>query len=96
MKHSGFFDGSHSCQGIVTKFTLKAHPQGEVWVPFLLIIVSHALSSIKGAFATISGQYFDQISAAITKFQVADTKASILPTYNSFSETVRAPRPAIK
>ncbi|KAI0296919.1 hypothetical protein B0F90DRAFT_1876599 [Multifurca ochricompacta] len=45
--------GGYNNFGIVTKFVLKAHPQGNVW----------------GGIAIISGQYFDQINAAVVKFQ---------------------------
>ena len=77
----------------MTKFTFRAHLQGDVWVIFLSHKFSLALSSKKGGFALISGQYFDQISAATSKFQqlgVTDTKAAVLPVYNTFSGTVRA------
>jgi len=95
MKCSSFFVGSHSCQGIVTKFTLRAHLQGDVWVIFFSRRFSLALiSSKKGGFALISGQYFDQITAATSKFQqlgVTDTKAAVLPVYDTISGTVGAP-----
>ncbi|KAI0289881.1 FAD-binding domain-containing protein [Multifurca ochricompacta] len=56
--------------GIVTKFVLKAHHQGNVW----------------GGFVIFSSQQFDKINTAIVKFQqVQDKKASIIPTYNAFS-----------
>jgi len=57
--------------GIVTKFVLRAHPQGEVW----------------GGFITIASWFFDEVNAAIVKFQqeVTDKKAMVLPTLNSIS-----------
>ncbi|KAI0708532.1 FAD dependent oxidoreductase [Earliella scabrosa] len=55
--------------GIVTKFTLKTHPQTEVW----------------GGLITITGDHLDEVNAATVKFSqtVTDPRAAILPTYNS-------------
>jgi hypothetical protein len=92
----GFFIASHSCQGIVTKFTLRAHLQGDVWVISFSHRFSLALiSSNKGGIALISSQYFNQVSAATSKFQqlgVTDTKAAVLPVYAITSGTVGAAR----
>ncbi|KAJ7462427.1 FAD-binding domain-containing protein [Mycena latifolia] len=56
--------------GIVTQFTLKAFPQGEVW----------------GGFAYYTADQIPAISAALEKFSsnVTDPKAGILPSYNFF------------
>jgi len=55
--------------GIVTKFVLKAHPQGEVW----------------GGFTIIPIWFSSRVNAAIVKLQkeVTDPKAMVLPTYNT-------------
>ncbi|KAI0276952.1 FAD-binding domain-containing protein [Russula aff. rugulosa BPL654] len=55
--------------GIVTKFVLQAHPQGDVW----------------GGFIILPTLYFNEVNAAILKFQreVTDLKAAVLPTYNT-------------
>ncbi|KAH9953746.1 FAD-binding domain-containing protein [Russula dissimulans] len=55
--------------GIVTKFVLKAYPQGKVW----------------GGFAIIPIWNSGQVNAAIVNFQkeVTDKKAMVLPTYNT-------------
>ncbi|KAI9450556.1 FAD dependent oxidoreductase [Russula earlei] len=59
--------------GIVTKFVLKAHPQGDVWGGFTITPGLH---------------YADKVNAAIVKFQqeVTDKKAMVLPTYNTVSD----------
>ncbi|KAJ7459239.1 FAD dependent oxidoreductase [Mycena latifolia] len=56
--------------GIVTQFTLKTFPQGQVW----------------GGFAFYTAEQIPAISAAVEKFSsnVTDPKAGILPTYNFF------------
>jgi len=58
--------------GIVTKFVLQAHPQGDVW----------------GGFVIIPSLFFDEVNAAILKFQqeVTDPKAMVLPTYNTVGD----------
>jgi len=60
--------------GIVTKFVLQAHPQGDVW----------------GGFVIIPDLFFNfnKVNAAILKFQqeVTDPKAALLPTYNTVGD----------
>ncbi|KIP04819.1 hypothetical protein PHLGIDRAFT_75249 [Phlebiopsis gigantea 11061_1 CR5-6] len=60
--------GGYNNYGIVTKFTMKTFPQGQVW----------------GGLMTITGDHLDAVSNATTKFSatVTDPKAAILPTYN--------------
>ncbi|TFY74702.1 hypothetical protein EWM64_g9309, partial [Hericium alpestre] len=54
--------------GIVTKFTLKTVPQGQVW----------------GGLITITADQLDKLNVAVAKYSanVTDPKAAILPTYN--------------
>ncbi|CAL1714340.1 unnamed protein product [Somion occarium] len=60
--------GGYNNFGIVTKFTFKAFPQGQVW----------------GGLITITGDHLDKVNAATVKFgsEISDPKAAILPTYN--------------
>jgi hypothetical protein len=55
---------------------------------FLNLILS--LNKHKGGLITITGDHFDEVSAAVVNFQgnVTDKKAAILPTYNSVLGTV--------
>ncbi|KAH9957078.1 FAD-binding domain-containing protein [Russula dissimulans] len=64
--------------GIVTKFVLKAYPQGKVWN-----------RSMKGGFTVSPIWSSDEVNAAIVKFQkeVTDKKAMVLPTYNTVYDT---------
>ncbi|KAJ7108943.1 FAD dependent oxidoreductase [Mycena crocata] len=54
--------------GIVTEFTLKTFPQGQVW----------------GGLITYTVAQIDEVSAAVARFasNVTDPKAAIIPTYN--------------
>ncbi|KAL0573769.1 hypothetical protein V5O48_008184 [Marasmius crinis-equi] len=54
--------------GIVTRFTMKTYPQGQVW----------------GGLRTYTASHVDAISAATAKFweTVTDPKASLITTYN--------------
>jgi len=49
---------------------------------------------MKGGFVIIPSLYFDEVNAAILKFQqeVTDPKAMALPTYNTVRDVVRVPR----
>ena len=82
-------------QGIVTKFTLKTHPQTEVWVcacPH--VCISHGSCVwLQGGLITITGDHLDEVNAATVKFSqtVTDPRAAILPTYNSILGAVRLP-----
>ncbi|KAK7681862.1 hypothetical protein QCA50_015210 [Cerrena zonata] len=60
--------GGYNNFGIVTKFIMKAYPQGQVW----------------GGLITILGDHLDEVGNATIKFanEVSDPKAAILPTYN--------------
>ncbi|KAI0079336.1 FAD dependent oxidoreductase [Panus rudis PR-1116 ss-1] len=60
--------GGYNNFGIVTKFTLKTYPQGQVW----------------GGLITITADQLDKVNAATVKFasNVSDPKAAVLPTYN--------------
>ncbi|KAH9925023.1 FAD-binding domain-containing protein [Epithele typhae] len=60
--------GGYNNFGIVTRFVLNTHPQGQVW----------------GGLITITANHADEVTAATLKFQnsVSDPKAAILPTYN--------------
>jgi hypothetical protein len=46
---------------------------------------------IKGGFVIIPSLFFDEVNAAILKFQqeVTDPKAMVLPTYNTVGDIVR-------
>ncbi|KAF8678786.1 fad-binding protein [Rhizoctonia solani] len=58
--------------GIVTKFTLRAFPQGQVW----------------GGLSTFTSDQLDKVIQASTEFaqQVKDPKAAIIPTFNFLLE----------
>ena len=45
---------------------------------------------MKGGFTIVPSLFFNDVNAAIVKFQqeVTDKKAMVLPTYNSFSDLV--------
>ena len=95
--HLIIFSPSH--QGIVTKFVLQAHPQGDVWVIISYFYETCAFRALinelmKGGFVIIPSLYFDEVNAAILKFQqeVTDPKAMALPTYNTVRDVVRVPR----
>ncbi|KAJ3484281.1 hypothetical protein NLI96_g5753 [Meripilus lineatus] len=59
--------------GVVTRFTLKTHPQGLVW----------------GGFSFISEEYLDEVNAATAKFtsSVHDPKAGLIVSYAFTSGT---------
>lgn len=80
-------------KGIVTKFTMKAHPQGQVWVsPTVVNLACLILIDIlQGGLVTITGDHLDAVSNATVKFstEVTDPKAAVLPTYNSILGIVR-------
>jgi hypothetical protein len=48
---------------------------------------------MKGGFVIIPSLFFDEVNAAILKFQqeVTDPKAAVLPTYNTVGDIVRVP-----
>ncbi|KAL0576117.1 hypothetical protein V5O48_005864 [Marasmius crinis-equi] len=59
--------GGMNNYGIVTRFTLKTFPQGQVW----------------GGLITFTAEHVDEVTAATAKFaKVTDPKASIITTYN--------------
>ncbi|OCH84154.1 FAD dependent oxidoreductase [Obba rivulosa] len=66
--------GGYNNFGVVTKFTLQAYPQGQVW----------------GGLVVMSPGTFDQFNNAILKFiaEVSDPKVGIIATYDSMSGTV--------
>jgi hypothetical protein len=48
---------------------------------------------MKGGFVIVPSLFFDEVNAAILKFQqkVTDPKAVVLPTYNTVGDIVRVP-----
>lgn len=48
---------------------------------------------MKGGFIIIPNLFFEEVNAAILKFQqeVTDPKAALLPTYNTVGDIVRVP-----
>jgi len=53
---------------------------------------------MKGGFAIVPSLFFNELKAAIVKFQqeVTDKKAMVLPTYNSISDLVLARFPYLR
>ncbi|KAF8267724.1 hypothetical protein EI94DRAFT_1801300 [Lactarius quietus] len=68
--------GSGNNFGIVTKFTLKSHPQGEIW----------------GGDISYGSDQLQAIKIAITEFsKVTDTNATLLPSFSYASGEVCVP-----
>ncbi|KAI0340261.1 FAD-binding domain-containing protein [Trametopsis cervina] len=66
--------GAYNNLGIVTRFIMKAYPQGQVW----------------GGLMVIDGLHLDAVTEATAKFSsdVTDPKAQIIPTYDFLTSPI--------
>ncbi len=87
--------GGYNNFGIVTKFTLKTYPQGQVWVRIKNPLISNKAKSFddQGGILVYGGDQLAAVNNATAKFaaQVKDPKAQIITTYNYIAGFVCSP-----